>query len=184
MGKKKKRSGPEKPKKPEKPAEKPKKPTEMNDVERALGFKLSPVHSDDRGKMSCDRHRREVCDECRVNFIRVNQMIPAQRCARCGQHGSLQCSRCHGVIYCSVACQRFDWATHKGSCRKGESFSLARAPVVENIAPDDPRWTKPTASDVHLARSFLDKGYTPEAIRESNPALASWMLGLDIQDSL
>ncbi len=28
----------------------------------------------------------------------------------------LQCSRCRSVKYCSAACQRQDWPTHKPSC--------------------------------------------------------------------
>ncbi len=37
-----------------------------------------------------------------------------------------RCSRCHEVAYCSVACQRLHWFTHKKYCPilKGERPSL------------------------------------------------------------
>jgi hypothetical protein len=39
-------------------------------------------------------------------------------CATCGAlHATLQCSRCDGVDYCNVACQRADWASrHRAVC--------------------------------------------------------------------
>jgi hypothetical protein len=27
------------------------------------------------------------------------------------------CSRCHAVVYCSVACQKAHWTIHKKVCR-------------------------------------------------------------------
>ena len=45
-------------------------------------------------------------------------------CCICKQHRSkkgklFQCSRCKGKRkYCSVACQRKDWKTHKNNCKK------------------------------------------------------------------
>ncbi|KAI7838244.1 hypothetical protein COHA_007989 [Chlorella ohadii] len=41
-------------------------------------------------------------------------------CAACGACGEgtqlLRCARCQSVVYCSKACQRDDWSTHKRSC--------------------------------------------------------------------
>ncbi|KAG9312019.1 hypothetical protein JVU11DRAFT_7293 [Chiua virens] len=37
-------------------------------------------------------------------------------CRSCGKEGSLQCSRCKRVRYCSQACQRADWKAHKNDC--------------------------------------------------------------------
>ncbi len=38
------------------------------------------------------------------------------RCVGCGSSGSLRCSRCKSVIYCSQACQRTHWKSHKKNC--------------------------------------------------------------------
>lgn len=49
----------------------------------------------------------------------------ATACAACGggssaSGGALQrCSRCHSVKYCSVACQRRHWQSHKAVCAGG-----------------------------------------------------------------
>jgi hypothetical protein len=37
-------------------------------------------------------------------------------CARCGVRGSLKCSACKSVAYCSKAHQKSDWKTHKAFC--------------------------------------------------------------------
>lgn len=34
----------------------------------------------------------------------------------CGKEGTQRCSRCKVAFYCSAACQRGDWATHKLTC--------------------------------------------------------------------
>ena len=41
-------------------------------------------------------------------------------CHICGTWGSLMktCSRCKETLYCSRACQRADWGTHKHTCKK------------------------------------------------------------------
>ena len=44
-----------------------------------------------------------------------------KRCQKCGGLGKpklLVCSSCKSVSYCSVDCQKADWKTHKGTCRK------------------------------------------------------------------
>ena len=43
-----------------------------------------------------------------------------QYCSVCGHQSSLRCSRCLGALYCSVACQRKDWKTHKVTCKRAE----------------------------------------------------------------
>ncbi|KAF4716209.1 hypothetical protein FOZ62_022228 [Perkinsus olseni] len=39
-----------------------------------------------------------------------------RRCQTCGGAGTLLCSRCKNVYYCSVKCQRQDWKLHKKTC--------------------------------------------------------------------
>jgi hypothetical protein len=38
--------------------------------------------------------------------------------AMCSKDGTLRCSRCKNQYYCSAACQKADWKTHKASCVK------------------------------------------------------------------
>ena len=46
---------------------------------------------------------------------------PEKRCQKCGGPGKpnlLVCGGCKGASYCSTDCQKADWKTHKGTCRK------------------------------------------------------------------
>ena len=48
-----------------------------------------------------------------------------EECGRCSvgssKGGRLSlCSACHGVVYCSLKCQREDWPRHKAACRSGK----------------------------------------------------------------
>ena len=41
------------------------------------------------------------------------------RCGSCGEGGAgslKKCGGCHTVAYCSAACQKRDWALHRGRC--------------------------------------------------------------------
>ena len=43
------------------------------------------------------------------------------KCQKCGGPGKpklLVCGRCKDASYCSADCQKLDWKTHKGTCRK------------------------------------------------------------------
>jgi len=45
---------------------------------------------------------------------------PVSQCLLCGSNGQpklMTCSRCKSVWYCSVACQKKDWKTHKPDCK-------------------------------------------------------------------
>ena len=49
------------------------------------------------------------------------QSGPEKLCQKCegpGKPKLLVCARCKDVSYCSVDCQKADWKSHKGTCRK------------------------------------------------------------------
>jgi len=53
--------------------------------------------------------------------VATNPSKPEKRCQKCGGLGKpklLVCGGCKGVGYCSAVCQKADWKTHKGTCRK------------------------------------------------------------------
>lgn len=45
---------------------------------------------------------------------------PQRQCAACGDEGKApatkSCWKCHDTYYCSTACQRQDWKSHKRTC--------------------------------------------------------------------
>jgi hypothetical protein len=56
-----------------------------------------------------------------AGFAAGKQPEPEKRCRKCGGPGKpklLVCGSCKGVSYCSADCQKGDWKTHKGTCRK------------------------------------------------------------------
>lgn len=59
-------------------------------------------------------------------FIKVRKLIKAGKIAGCTSCGTIglwsRCMKCEQTCYCSVECQRKDWAVHKRLCaRKGKS---------------------------------------------------------------
>ena len=49
----------------------------------------------------------------------MNSVNNISSCASCGQGGPLKyCTNCRMVRYCSKACQKANWGTHKNSCLK------------------------------------------------------------------
>ena len=49
-------------------------------------------------------------------------------CAMCNNPGSL-CAQCHGIRYCSKACQEVDWPLHKLLCKSFNSFPSSKRPT-------------------------------------------------------
>ena len=50
--------------------------------------------------------------------------ICMQLCAECGKSGKNRCARCKHTCYCSTACQKAAWPTHKLSCIRYSSDPL------------------------------------------------------------
>ncbi|KAL4071640.1 hypothetical protein V8B97DRAFT_415480 [Scleroderma yunnanense] len=46
---------------------------------------------------------------------------PKSQCSKCGKEFSIQnlmrCARCKSALYCSNACQKSDWHSHKSTCK-------------------------------------------------------------------
>ena len=56
-----------------------------------------------------------------AGLVTAKPREPEKQCQKCGGLGKpklLICSGCKGVSYCSANCQKADWKTHKGTCRK------------------------------------------------------------------
>ncbi|NXG40959.1 TDRD1 protein, partial [Psilopogon haemacephalus] len=61
---------------------------------------------------------------CDKNFFSSLKSPPQMRtCHRCGLSGSLRCSQCKQIYYCSTDCQKNDWPAHSVVC----------CPVKENL---------------------------------------------------
>ena len=67
---------------------------------------------------------------------------PPRVCSACGEAGGgrLRCSRCKQAWYCSVACQKQDWPSHKAVCRwssgAGPADARRPAPAALRVSRD------------------------------------------------
>ncbi|XP_019515638.1 PREDICTED: tudor domain-containing protein 1 [Hipposideros armiger] len=50
-------------------------------------------------------------------FNSLGPPLRSSTCHCCGLFGSLRCSRCKQTYYCSIVCQRSDWAAHSVVCK-------------------------------------------------------------------
>ncbi|XP_053305863.1 tudor domain-containing protein 1-like [Spea bombifrons] len=50
-------------------------------------------------------------------FNTIKPVPQTTSCHHCGLHGSRRCSQCRQTCYCSVECQRKDWASHSVICK-------------------------------------------------------------------
>ncbi|XP_053305872.1 tudor domain-containing protein 1-like [Spea bombifrons] len=50
-------------------------------------------------------------------FNTIKRVPQTTSCHHCGLHGSRRCSQCRQTCYCSVECQRKDWASHSVICK-------------------------------------------------------------------
>ena len=56
-------------------------------------------------------------------------------CACCSTPASNMCSRCRSVVYCSPACQRSHWPTHKTSCKVVAQAAAAASKIPAHAVP-------------------------------------------------
>jgi hypothetical protein len=75
----------------------------------------------------------------------VSSIAPASHlCGDCNKPASQACGRCRQIFYCSVTCQKNNWASHKPSCKKKvitpqvASASVASAQAAIGISPAAP----------------------------------------------
>lgn len=54
-------------------------------------------------------------------------------CSRCDNPGTLQCFGCKCSRYCSPACQKSDWPTHKLLCAKLKEFDEPSRPSTDSV---------------------------------------------------
>uniref|UniRef100_A0A663MQ48 Tudor domain containing 1 n=1 Tax=Athene cunicularia TaxID=194338 RepID=A0A663MQ48_ATHCN len=65
-----------------------------------------------------------------------NSLMPhpqVKTCHHCGLFGSLRCSQCKQIYYCSVGCQKKDWPAHRVVCEPGNSTSVDFPKTEEHI---------------------------------------------------
>jgi hypothetical protein len=64
-------------------------------------------------------------------------------CTMCDGNGTLLCSGCKSIHYCSAGCQRMDWPVHKIVCKDYAQFLTARPDYehhsVVYFSPDKPK---------------------------------------------
>ena len=69
--------------------------------------------------------------------------LGVKTCAACGLTGAKSvCLGCRSVSYCSKACQKVAWPTHKRECRrivreKAEALARIRDPIEAAYAADE-----------------------------------------------
>uniref|UniRef100_A0A8C0IG16 Tudor domain containing 1 n=1 Tax=Bubo bubo TaxID=30461 RepID=A0A8C0IG16_BUBBB len=54
-------------------------------------------------------------------------------CHHCGLFGSLRCSQCKQICYCSADCQKKDWRAHSVVCEPGNSTSVDSLKTEEHV---------------------------------------------------
>ncbi|KAM4636974.1 tudor domain-containing protein 1 [Discoglossus pictus] len=112
-------------------------------------------------------------------FNTVKPIPRSTSCHHCGLHGSRRCSQCRQTYYCSLECQREDWAAHSVICKPaaqkeqifckppsdtGEknTHSKVESPPVSNFKMDQNVMKKIRLSDLQergLKEGMEIKGY-------------------------
>ncbi|KAK8210657.1 hypothetical protein IWZ01DRAFT_287130 [Phyllosticta capitalensis] len=58
--------------------------------------------------------------------------LSPESCAMCGKEEARHCTRCKSIAYCSTACQKADWVTHKLLCRPFSEFDVLTRPSPQH----------------------------------------------------
>ena len=100
------------------------------DVLPEVHARLASLRAQDRGDVAAAAAADRLGDETMAAIdATADQRLATLRagriCAGCGQRaaGLCACSRCRAAFYCSLACQRQHWDTHKRDCRPPEAAS-------------------------------------------------------------
>lgn len=60
-------------------------------------------------------------------YDREQPLALSRACGACGAAAGLRCARCRSIAYCSAACQRSHWTSHKRTCVETCSAKTATA---------------------------------------------------------
>jgi tetratricopeptide (TPR) repeat protein len=113
-----------------------------------------------------------------------NTSGPHGKCANpdCQENGTLKCSKCSSVYYCSQACQKKHWSVHKTQCKLATDSSPKPASPAPSATSDSPATSSSSSavSEPHAALQTLKQeiqryfaiGDFDTAIRKSDEALA------------
>ena len=114
---------------------------------------------------------------------------PPRVCSACGKAGGgrLRCSRCKKAWYCSVACQKQDWPSHKAGCRWSAGTDLGSvqrpAPAALRVSRDSADGGRGEAQDEE-AQEAMKAGHRAYAGREFRAALESYRRALSVVQSV
>ncbi|KAI1792753.1 hypothetical protein LXA43DRAFT_314162 [Ganoderma leucocontextum] len=124
-----------------------------------------------------------------LGFHELGKLSNDPGCAVCGKERKSRCSQCQSVSYCSVACQKADWPTHRQTCRsfKGGRWctipfrlcppgqgglAKARSSRLDVNHPQPwtdadrtwPREDDPPPPNIHGDKAFLVKFQAPQVV--------------------
>ncbi|KAK9820242.1 hypothetical protein WJX72_007885 [[Myrmecia] bisecta] len=101
-----------------------------------------------------------------------DEPVEEKECGNCGvTEGLLLCSRCHGIWFCSVKCQKAYWPFHQVYCKRNEFADL-----VESSEPKFARWMRKHGKMAVLKDNEVERleraavaniGYSRQEVMES-----------------